>query len=423
MDVLLVTSNLGLPESPSSNHICDRIGCLRRYPEINIRGITESHPHVPCGIPIRIVGSGVSGRCGVRIVKVFNQLQTSRIFGKNVLALRKALRGCRDRLSQGINDDRRDRFGNWDLIPAYEEAISEVVYDNNFDLVYTTGGPATVHIAVAHVLERTHIPWIAEIQDPLLFEGIDGPTYMASRRDLDHLHLAEECLKKADAVVCLTKACAEHYRGRLGKTSVHSIYPGANVGRTSAGESKSAGRIPKTVGIFHGGTLAGDRNPGVLLDAIRAEGLEDRISLTLAGYLDDEVREQVSSLPFVRYLGIVSRDEALRRISCSDVCLVVQNRGPVSRYTIPSKFYEYTSLSSPVLFLGYDNDEVRRNSSAYNFYYSDQRDLSEVSACLRRVVSDHRSGNLRRPVNLDIDRATDRFVGLCRRISGDSLLS
>lgn len=418
MDVLLVTSNLGLPESPSSNHICDRIECLRRYRDINVYGITESHPHVPCGIPIREIESGVSGRCGVRAVKALNRLQKSESLGKSILALRETLRGYRDRLSQGVNGDRRDRFGNWDLIPAYEKAISEVRRDHDFDLIYTTGGPATVHIAVAHALEGTHIPWIAEIQDPLLFEGIDGPTYRASRRDLDHLHLAEECLKKADAVVCLTEACAEYYRDRLGKTSVHSIYPGANVGRTPAGEPEKTGRTPEAVTLFHGGTLAGDRNLDVLLEAVRAEGLEDRISLVLAGYIDDGVREQISSLPFVRYLGIVSRGETLRRISRSDVCLVVQNRSPVSRYTIPSKFYEYTSLSSPVLFLGYDNDEVRRNSPAYNFYYCDQRDLSEVSACLRQVVSDRRSGRVRKPVNPDIAQATDRFVALCRKVCG-----
>lgn len=422
MKILLVTSNLGLPDSPSSNHICDRIECLQRYQDISMYSITESHPHIPCGIPVRGLEGGVSRGCGVQIVKVFNQLQKSNVLRKSILALRETLRGCRDHLSRKINGDRRDRFGNWDLILAYEKTVSEVMRDNDFDLIYTTGGPATVHIAVAHVLEGIHIPWIAEIQDPLLFEGVDGSTYMASKRDLDHLYLAEECLKKADVVVCLTEACAEYYRDRLGKTSVHSIYPGANVGLTLAEEPKKTGETPETVSIFHGGTLAGDRNLDVLFEAIRDEGLDDEISLILAGYISDRVREQVSSLPFVRYLGILSRNETLRQISHSDVCIVVQNRGPVSHYTIPSKFYEYTSLSSPVLFLGYNNDEVRRNSSTYNFYYCDQRDLSEVSACLGQVISDHRSGSMRKPVNQNITQATDRFVDLCRKISGEAPL-
>lgn len=381
-------------------------------------GITESHPHIPCGIPIRELGSGVSRECGVQIVKVFNQLQKNGVLGKSILALRETLRGYRDHLSRKINGDRRDRFGNWDLITAYEKTVSEVVRDNDFDLIYTTGGPATVHIAVAHVLEGTHIPWIAEIQDPLLFEGVDGPTYMASKRDLDYLYIAEECLKKADALVCLTETCAEHYRARLEKTSVYSIYPGANTHYSPIMEPGRAERAFNTVNIFHGGTLAGDRNLDVLLKAIHAEGFDKEVTLTLAGYVDDKVRKQISSVPFIRYLGVVSRDEIVRHIRQSDICLVVQNRSSVSRYTIPSKFYEYTSLSLPVLFLGYNNDEVRRNSSTYNFYYCDQGSLSEVCGCLQQVVSDCHNGRTKRPVNLKIAEATDQFAKLCRKICG-----
>ncbi|WP_342686036.1 MULTISPECIES: hypothetical protein [unclassified Methanoculleus] len=417
MDILLVTSNLGLPESPSSNHICDRIECLRRYRDINVYGITESHPQMPCGIPIRVIESGVSGRCEALVLKTFNQFQKYHILGNNdVLALREFLREYRSRLFQKVKSDRIDKFGNWSLIPTYEKAIAETIRDDGFDLIYSTGGPATVHIAVARALEGTDLPWIAEIQDPLLFEDIEGP-YMASKRDVDHLRLAEECLKKADAVVCLTEACAEYYKDRLGKTSVHSIYPGANIGRVPAREPKQTRQTSGKVNIFHGGTLAGDRNLHVLLEAIRDEDLSEKISLTLAGYIDEKVREQISSLPFVYYLGIVSRDEALCQITNSNVCLVVQNRSSISRYTIPSKFYEYISLSSPVLFLGYDNNEVRKNSSAYNFYYCDQRDLSEVSACLRQVVSDHHSESIKQPVNIDIAQATNQFVELCRKVS------
>ncbi|MDK2988483.1 MAG: hypothetical protein PWR16_12 [Methanoculleus sp.] len=421
MDILLVTSNLGLPESPSSNHICDRLECLQRYQEINVYGITESHPHVSCGIPLSVVENGISGRCGTPIIQVFSRIQKSSLFGrKSVLTLREILRGYRDRLSRAVSGDKADRFGNWGLIPAYEKAVSEAIRDNDFDLIYTTGGPATVHIAVAHVLEETPLPWIAEIQDPLLFEGIDGPTYAPSKRDLDHLLLAEECLRRADAVVCLTETCAEYYRERLGKMSVCSIYPGSNVHYTQSSELEGSGYTPGGVRMFHGGTLAGDRNLDMLLRAICDEGLNEQVSLTLAGYIDEGVRKQIAPLPFVHYLGVVSRDETVRQIHHSDVCLVVQNRGPVSRYTIPSKFYEYTSLSQPVLFLGYDNEEVRRNSLAYNIYYCDQRRVSEVSECLRQIISDHRSGGMRRPVNQDITGATDHFVRLCRKISGQN---
>lgn len=419
MDILLVTSNLGLPDSPSSNHICDRIESLRGYRDINMHGITESYPHISCGIPLRVIERGVSGRCGGQIAKILNCLQKSRIFGKNrTLALREALRGYRDRFFLEIKGDKTDKFGNWSLISAYEKVIIETICDNDFDLIYTTGGPATVHIAAARALEEIHIPWVAEIQDPLLFEGIDGPTYKPSKRDLDHLYLAEECLKKADAVICLTETCAECYRARLKKASVHSIYPGSNVRCIPAKDLKRADRTLETVNVFHGGTLAGDRNLDVLLKAIHDAGLDEGISLTLAGYVDDGVRERIASVPFIRYLGVVSRDETARQIDRNDVCLVVQNRSSVSRYTLPSKFYEYTALSSPVLFLGYNNDEVRRNSSTYNFYYCDQQDLSEVSGSLHQVVSDHRNGRMRRPVNLDITLATDQFVKLCRNVSG-----
>jgi len=368
-----------------------------------------------------VIEGKIFGRCRVQVVKVFNLLRNNCILGKtSILALREALRGYRDHLFQKVKDDRKDKFGNWNLIPTYEKIISETIHDTDFDLIYTTGGAATVHIAVAHALEGMHIPWIAEIQDPLLFEDIDGPTYKPSKRDLDYLYLAEECLKKADAVVCVTETCAEHYRDRLGKRSVHSIYPGSNVHSTPNEKPKSTEQTPGTISIFHGGTLAGDRNLEVLVRAIRDQDLEEAVSLTIAGYIDNEVRRQISDLPFIRYLGVVSRDETRRQISHSDVCLVVQNRSSVSKYTIPSKFYEYASLSIPILFLGYDNDEARKNSSIYNFYYCDQRNLAEVTECLQQVVSDYRSGRVRIPRGPKITTATDQFVKLCRELTRGS---
>jgi hypothetical protein len=374
---------------------------------------------MPCGIPLQVVRGGFSGRCERRIIKVFNLLQKSNLpGGSNAFALRKALRECRDRFSLNLRGDKTDRFGNWGSVPTYEKAISETLHKNDFDLIYSTGGPAAVHIAVAHVLDEAQIPWIAEIQDPLLVEGVDGPTYNPSKRDLDYLYLAEECLKKADAVICLTEACAQHYRDRLKKKSVYTLYPGSSVRCNPSRGLKEAGRTSGTINMFHGGTLAGNRNLDVLLRVIRDEGLDGEIVLTLAGYIDNEVREQMTSTPFVRYLGVLSRDETVRQIYCSDICLVVQNQSPISRYTIPSKFYEYTALSLPILFLGYNNDEVRRNSSIYNFYYCDQGDPKEVSECLRQVSFDYHCGRLRIPVDPDITKAADQFVKLCREISG-----
>jgi len=419
LNILLITSNLGMPDSPSSNHICDRIECLREYQDVNVSGVIETYPHMPCGIPLIVLENGISGRCRVRMVKAFNLLRNNRVLGKTrILALRESLRRRRDHFFQKVKDDKKDKFGNWDLIPLYEKAILESLRSNRFDLIYTTGGPATVHIAVARALDKIHIPWVAEIQDPLLFEDLDGPTYRPSKRDLDYLYIAEECLKKADALVCLTETCAEHYRARLGKTSVYSIYPGANIHYLPITEPVRAERAFNTVNIFHGGTLAGDRNLDVLLEAIHAEGLDKEVTLTLAGYVDDRVRKQISSVPFIRYLGVVSRSETVRHIRQSDICLVVQNRSSVSRYTIPSKFYEYTSLSLPVLFLGYSNDEVRRNSSTCNFYYCDQGNLSEVCSCLQQVVSDCHNGRTKRPASLNIAEATNQFVKLCKKICG-----
>ncbi|MFA5409697.1 MAG: hypothetical protein WC343_13080 [Bacilli bacterium] len=394
MRILVVTASYGQPDSPASNHITDRVQCLREYPAISLSVITDRQPCTPQSISVTAVGG--KPRVGRGLIRHVPP------------AVREALRGCRDRLSVLTHGAPTDRFGNWDLIPVYVAAITDALTQDTYDLVYSTGGSAVVHIAVASVLQEIKVPWIAEIQDPLLFDGIDN--YDPSLRDLEYLSRGEACLAAADVLVCLTESCKTRYRNHLGLPQVYSLYPGSGISPIPAFPDS---KVPGKTVIYHAGTLAGDRNLDVLIKAV--QGAEDQVVICLAGYVSEPIRQRISALPYIRCLGIVSRDVVASQIAGSDVCVVVQNQNPVSQYTIPSKFYDYTALSAPTLFLGYKNDEAHRNSAQYGFYYCDQADPEWVSACLRQVIRDHRMSMLRVPKDPEIRAATSTFVDICRK--------
>lgn len=165
------------------------------------------------------------------------------------------------------------------------------------DLIMTTGGPASAHVAGCWLAERLGAPLVCEFQDPLPFQ------YPSSNKAIHdyHLKLEQALSQKAKALVYLTDGATESAKQRLSSSSsIHStsaffsITSGAPV---SAVPAKLTGE--KRV-LTHIGTLSGTRNLDAVLQALSAlaqnnSDLHERFVVQLAGTLDKPVVQSIES--------------------------------------------------------------------------------------------------------------------------------
>lgn len=229
------------------------------------------------------------------------------------------------------------------------------------ELIYSTGGPASAHLAAALIARRHNIPWIAEFQDPLVHED-----WLRSKRALKVFTWLERLIcTRADAVIFLTDGARERADRRTGLGSHGwTIYPGSN----PTAMPEVAYQKGEFCHFAHFGSLGGSRNLKVFLEALgnllaERPALADSIRLDVFGTCDRLSRSLIDEFPaqgVVRCHGRISRSDSLVAMKRCDVLLLIQNTEEFSSETIPSKTYEYLHVGRPILGLVHNNPELER---------------------------------------------------------------
>jgi glycosyltransferase involved in cell wall biosynthesis len=230
------------------------------------------------------------------------------------------------------------------------------------ETLYSTGGPASAHLAAGLLSLFRKIPWIAELQDPLVFQ--DWPR---SRMALKiNAALERFILRRASAVVFLCEGARERAIQRTGSDPAKArvIYPGA----LPVHEPQA----PYVKGEFcrfgHFGSLGGSRDVETFLDALRIvfsnnPDLAGTVRFDLYGTMDRRSRNLLANFEYPDVIGDhgkISRRDALRAMRKIDVLLLIQNRDNLSYETIPSKVYEYFQMMRPMLGLVFRNPHLKR---------------------------------------------------------------
>lgn len=227
------------------------------------------------------------------------------------------------------------------------------------ELVYSTGGPASAHLAAAFIARHNNIPWIAEFQDPLVHQD-----WLRSKRALKVFTWLERLIcQQADAVILLTDKARENADSRTGLGNRGwTVYPGSNPASMPAvSYQKSA-----CCHFAHFGSLGGSRNLKCFLEALQQalsenSSLVESVRLDLYGSCDKLSRSLIENFPFpnvIRDHGRILRQESLIAMKRCDVLLLIQNTEEFSAETIPSKTYEYLHTGRPVLGLVHHNPEL-----------------------------------------------------------------
>jgi len=291
-----------------------------------------------------------------------------------------------------------DLDSQWSWFPLAARRGYALCRELGPELIYSTGGAASAHIAAGRISRRTGIPWVAEFQDPL----VHGDWYRGKAARKAFAFAERYVCEHASRVVFLTE---EARRRAAARTSLgdrgRCIYPGAE----PPPESPPRRRNGALLRFTHLGSFGGSRNPAVLLEALRLL-LEDRpeIAGTLRfdfyGHCDASSARRLREFPVpgvVTYHGRVPRREALSAMRDADVLVLIQNIDDFSAETIPSKVYEYLVAGRPILALAHRNPELSGMLTGLGHAVTEAADAGPVRAALSEIHRRWEAGTLEAP--------------------------
>jgi len=309
---------------------------------------------------------------------------------------------------------------SWGM-PAYVHGLN-LIRDGKVDLIYSTGGAWSAHLAGLWLKKKTGLPWIVEIHDPLVIRkdsndpGLDKP----KNRDAQfRQYLEKQICKYADLAWWFTDG-ALHY-AKIRNTNLNTpknahgfmLLPGAEPpGGLSESEMH---QYSDHLNLCHFGSLANDRSLSTILKALvplfeKFPEAREHIQVHAYGApLDPLTIEAVKNLQLEDVLlahgrlerdpvsGKSGRERVVEKMQSADVLVLLHGNDEWCAEYIPSKLYDYLWTGRPIWGITHRNpqlDQMLLNRSAY---LSPQNDPEAVELALERIWLDWKSQQLIEP--------------------------
>ncbi|WLE96704.1 MAG: O-antigen ligase family protein [Candidatus Electrothrix communis] len=260
------------------------------------------------------------------------------------------------------------------------------------EVVYSTGGSASAHIAALLIKRWTGCTWIAETQDPLVHDQ----GWRRGKRVLRvYKTLEKKICQHADAFVFLVHAAMQHCSSRTeGQCRGAVVYPGSIPDLFQQQFTKGA-----RCHFAHFGSLAGTRNLVIFFQALHQilirhtgnDGLRDKVRIDVYGSFDEDSEREMERLELsdlvIRH-GTVSRQKALTAMQQTDCLLVIQNIIYFSCETIPSKVYEYLLTGRPIIGLVYKNEELDNMLTEHGHQAVPADNVQAIAEAVKKILDD-----------------------------------
>jgi hypothetical protein len=235
-----------------------------------------------------------------------------------------------------------------------------LVRRGDIELIYSTGGVASAHLAAYWVHRLTGCRWIAEVHDPLVV-----PEHKPKDRQ-------ERFLARIEGYICrhaslawwFTEGALASARQRypLLKERGLMVLPGAEPPMVVAPYESG-----KKCVFGHFGSLSDSRSLSPVIKALasvlqQAPELGHCVALEIYGCdLDAKAAQDVAQLTLgsvVKSMGRLTREAAMERMQQMDVLLLVHGQRADCLEHIPAKLYEYFWARRPVLALTHRNSQL-----------------------------------------------------------------
>jgi len=272
------------------------------------------------------------------------------------------------------------------------------------DVIYSTGGAYSAHLAGYWLKKITGIKWIAEIHDPMVIAG------SADNRNTRFMAKLEGLIcHDADLAWWFTDEALSSARRRhpeLGNRGV-SILPGVEPFHTDAKYQHGAHMI-----IGHFGSLSATRSLLPVVEAMDSL-LEKRPDIrpnirvhVYGGNIDSKAAQEIERrglgdvfICFGRLekslvTGKSGREQVVDLMHQVDCLLLVHGNIEDCREYIPSKLYEYLWAGRPIIALTYKNPQLDRMLAERNGYVAASDRQEEIVDAINKAFDDWKEDRL-----------------------------
>ena len=298
--------------------------------------------------------------------------------------------------------------------PAYLAGL-QLIRQGKVNLIYSTGGAWSAHLAGLWLKKKTNLPWIVEVHDPLVIrrDQTDQGMEIPKESDAKKRHwLEKQICQYADLVWWFTEG-ALHYAqkrnpdlGNQGYAKGVMIIPGANPPDVDTVIAQTSHHYGSHLNIAHFGSLADDRSLTQVLEVLPQFFTEypqakDQIRFHIYGaQLDRKSKEWLNQSPYQDNViehgrlefdpstGLTGRQRIAIQMQQSDILLLLHGNSEWCREYIPSKLYDYFWTNRPIWGLVYKNPQLDTLLGRRGSYVSDAKNSGAILNSLKKIHSD-----------------------------------
>ena len=321
-------------------------------------------------------------------------------------------------------------------MPTYVHGL-KLIRDGKVDLIYSTGGAWSAHLAGLWLKKKTGLPWIVEIHDPLVIRnsptdpGFDKP----KNRDAQfRQYLEKQICKYADLAWWFTDGALHYAKVRNPNLNTPNnahgfmVLPGAEPpGGLVANQAHS---YTKQLNLCHFGSLANDRSLSTILNALvplLSKYPEAREYVRVHAYgapLDTLTVEAIKNLKFDDVLlahsrlekdsitGKSGRERVVEKMQSADVLILLHGNDEWCAEYIPSKLYDYLWTGRPIWGITHRNPQLDQMLLNRGAFLSPQSDPQAVALALERIWLDWKNQQLIEPkwLPVGVDQAVEKIM-------------
>jgi hypothetical protein len=303
-------------------------------------------------------------------------------------------------------------------MPAYVHGL-KLIRDGKVDLIYSTGGAWSAHLAGLWLKKKTGLPWIVEIHDPLVIRS--GPKDLGfekpKNRDAQfRQYLEKQICTYADLTWWFTDSALHYAKVRNPNLNTPNnahgfmVLPGAEPpGGLSASKMH---QYSEHLNLCHFGSLANDRSLSIILKALvllfkKFPEAKEYIRVHAYGApLDPLTTESIKRLQFEDVLlahgrlekdpvtGKSGRERVVEKMQSADVLILLHGNDEWCAEYIPSKLYDYLWTGRPIWGITHRNPQLDQMLLDRSAYLSPQSDVEAVELAVERIWLDWKNRKL-----------------------------
>ena len=251
-----------------------------------------------------------------------------------------------------------DLHAGW--IPGAVLAARRVAVAHNASAIFSSSPSESSHVVGLAASSMTGLPWVVELRDGWLFEGLRPLEAHPLRRRLE-ANLERRVVTRAAAVVGVTRPIASDLRDRFGSaTWIPNGFDPEPPPDWALAEAREM-LDPGSFNVVYTGSFRlsrYNRSPAVLADAferLTGESANGRpIALTVVGRLEPSERSRLASVRGVRIFDPRPREVAIALQRLAGALVLVTMPGESSIAT--GKLFEYLGAGRPIIALADGNE-------------------------------------------------------------------